>query len=334
MALLDVVNAWQGDPYAHLDTVAGLDLPHGSGVRHTPPRRALADLDVLPLPAWDLIDAEPYRTAWRGRHGRLSWNMATSRGCPYPCNWCAKPIFGRGYQQRSAASVAEEVLQLKQTIAPDHIWFADDIFGLTADWVSDFAGEIEKRGARTPFMMQSRVNLMRPDTVDALARAGAEEVWLGVESGSQKILDAMEKGTTVVAARKATQLLKSRGIRACWFVQLGYPSEEWEDLVATRDLINAEMPDDIGVSVSYPLPGTRFYDLVQAELGAKRNWKDSGDLAMLFQGTYRSDFYRMVRDILHDEVRTGVPDDGRWAALAVRGAACRSERPVLLATGS
>jgi len=182
--------------------------------------------------------------------------------------------------------------------------------------------------------MQSRVNLMKPKTVAALVEAGAEEVWLGVESGSQKILDAMEKGSTVGEIRSATSLLKAAGIRACWFIQLGYPGETWEELSATRDLIAEEMPDDIGVSVAYPLPGTRFYDLVRANLGKRRNWRDSDDLAMLFEGTYGTDFYRMVRDLLHDEVRSGGPDDRRWARLAYEGLKHRSANPVLLAAGS
>jgi anaerobic magnesium-protoporphyrin IX monomethyl ester cyclase len=288
----------------------------------------------LPFPAWRLADADAYRQAWLTRHGRFSWNMASSRGCPYACNWCAKPTFGRGYEQRSAKSVAEELRLLKEQIAPDHIWFADDIFGMTADWLESFAQEVSRRGARTPFSMQSRVNLMSGEAVDALAEAGAEEVWLGVESGSQKILDAMEKGSTVAEARAATRALKARGIRACWFIQLGYPGESWDDLSMTRDLISDEEPDDIGVSVAYPLPGTRFHELVKTKLGARRNWRDSDDLAMLFEGTYSTAFYRLVRDMLHDEVRTKSRNDFRWAQLGHEGGKRRCDNPVLLATGS
>jgi anaerobic magnesium-protoporphyrin IX monomethyl ester cyclase len=259
------------------------------------------DLDALPFPAWDLVDAEAYRRAWVGAHGRLSWNVVTSRGCPYACNWCAKPQFGRRYDQRSPASAAEEIRRLKETVAPDHLWFADDIFGLTAEWIQAFADEVAARGARTPFMMQTRANLMRPATVAALAAAGAEEVWMGVESGSQKILDAMDKGTTVEQVRTATRVLQEHGIRACWFIQLGYLGEEWEDVLMTRDLIRDERPDDIGVSVAYPLPGTKFYERVRVQLGAKQNWSDTDDLAMLFRGTYSTEFYRRLRTTLHHE---------------------------------
>jgi len=323
----ELVNTWTRDPDAPLDGIAGLALPaaassrNGNGVRLTTPRPVIKDLDALPLPAWDLVDVETYRDAWLGAHGRLSWIMATSRGCPYGCNWCAKPVFGRRYAQRSPGNVVEEMARLKSDIGPDHIWFADDIFGLTPVWIEEFAAEVARRGVRTPFMIQSRVNLMTPAAVAALAAAGAEEVWLGVESGSQRILDAMEKGGTVEQARSATRTLRAHGIRIGWFTQLGYLGEEWEDILRTRDLIREERPDEIGVSVSYPLPGTRFYDMVREQIGAKRNWEHTGDLDMMFHGTYTTAFYRRVRDLLHEELdalHAGedlAPFDRRWAEL-------------------
>ena len=322
-----------GNPNAGLEGVPGLALPGpGRSVRRTPARLHLRELDALPFPAWAHVDVEFYRRAWRSRHGLFSWNMATSRGCPYACNWCAKPTFGRGYEQRSPKSVVSEMHVLRDAIAPDHIWFADDIFGLTAEWLRSFASEVIRERVRTPFTMQSRVNLMKSDAVKALADAGAFEVWLGVESGSQKILDAMDKGSNVEEIRAATRTLKHHGIRACWFIQLGYPGETWDDLRSTRDLIRSEMPDDVGVSVAYPLPGTRFYDMVRMEMGERKNWNDSDDLRMLFQGTYDTDFYRMVRDVLHDEVRTRHFDDEPWQTLQLEAASHRCSNPVRLAS--
>lgn len=317
---------WTRDAAAVPDGIAGLALAttRQDVPCYTTPRAPLEALDTLPLPAWDLIDVARYRAVWKRAHGRLSWNMATSRGCPYGCNWCAKPVFGRRYAQRSAAHVAAELQRLRAEVAPDHIWFADDIFGLTSAWIEQFAQEVRARDAHTPFMIQSRVNLMQPRTVAALRAAGAEEVWLGVESGSQRILDAMEKGTRLEQIRDATRTLKAHGIRTGWFIQLGYLGEEWDDLERTRELIASELPDDIGVSVSYPLPGTPFYDAVRAHLGAKRNWVHTDDLDMLFHGTYVADFYRHVRDLLHDEVaarRAGAETaavERAWAQLRQR----------------
>jgi anaerobic magnesium-protoporphyrin IX monomethyl ester cyclase len=324
----EMVDHWErgGD----IEAVAGLILP---GPRATSPRRATQDLDRLPHPAWDLIDVAAYRDRWLSTHGEFSWNVAASRGCPYACNWCAKPTFGRRYTVRSAREVAWEIARLKEDIAPGHLWFTDDILGLDADWIDTFADEVARSDARIPFTMQSRVNLMTERTVAGLAAAGAREVWLGVESGSQKILDAMEKGTFVGAARNATQLLKAHKIRACWFIQLGYPSEELADLLATRDLIREQWPDEIGVSVAYPLPGTEFHAKVRSQLGRQRHWRDTGDLAMLFQGTFDTAFYRKVRDLLHDEVRLRTPLHSEWGDLVAGARAHRSERPFKLAVG-
>ena len=309
-----------------LSMVAGLILPdRDGGLRRTSAPVFRPDLDRLPLPAWDLVDTSAYRTAWVGAHGYLSWNAAASRGCPYACNWCAKPTFGRRYSQRSPQSVAEELRQLKNAVGPDHVWFADDIFGMTPEWIGEFSDEVIRRETRIPFMMQSRVNLITPSVAAALHRAGAQEVWLGVESGSQRVLDAMDKGAHVDTARVATRNLKREGIRACWFLQLGYPPEDWEDILLTRDLVREEGPDDIGVSVAYPLPGTVFHDRLTSELGPRRNWRDTDELAMLFHGTFDTEFYRKVRDALHLDVNLGRRDEADWSHLAAYAAMHRTE---------
>jgi anaerobic magnesium-protoporphyrin IX monomethyl ester cyclase len=331
--LVEIAAAWAADPRASLADVAGLALQGAAGeLEITMPRLGSRDLDALPLPAWDLVDAEAYKSAWRRAHGRSSWNVVTSRGCPYGCNWCAKPVFGRRYSQRSPAAVAEELRRLKTEIAPDHVWFADDLFGLTAKWIATLAQEIRARDARIPFMIQCRADLISPTVARALADAGCEEVWMGVESGSQRILDAMDKDTTVDEVRNATRALKAAGIRACWFLQLGYPGEQWSDVLATRDLVRDEQPNDIGVSVAYPLPGTKFHAAVRGQLGARTNWEETGDLAMLFQGTYTTAFYRRLRDALHAEARAA--DSSLWFELDEEEASHRSHTPTEIANAA
>jgi radical SAM superfamily enzyme YgiQ (UPF0313 family) len=303
-------------------------------IRINPRRQPIGDLDSLPFPAWDLVDMQAYRAAWRRAHGYFSLNMASSRGCPYRCNWCAKPIYGANYHARAPKLMAEEMRQLKTTLAPDQIWFADDIFALSGRWTLEFAAAVEALDARIPFRMQSRCDLMTRDTVDALQRAGCTEVWMGAESGSQKVLDAMEKDLRVEQIYRARENLRAHGIRACYFLQFGYPGEEWADIQRTVRMVRETRPDDIGVSVAYPLPGTKFYDLVEAQLGAKKNWDDSDDLAMMFQGAYTSEFYRALRDALHLEVTRG---DGpevqrRWREVAALRHASANARPTPLWT--
>jgi anaerobic magnesium-protoporphyrin IX monomethyl ester cyclase len=282
------------------------------GLAGNPLRKVTADLDALPLPAWDLVDIERYRRAWVEAQGFFSLNMASSRGCPYRCNWCAKPIYGQNYHCRSARSVAREMLHLKTTFAPDRIWFADDIFAISPRWTEEFAKAVEELGAGVAFKMQSRCDLMTRNTVATLKRAGCAEVWMGCESGSQKILDAMDKGIRVEQVYQARDNLRQHGIRACFFLQFGYPGEGWREIEETVRMVRETMPDDIGVSVSYPLPGTRFHRNVYTQIGRGENWSDSADLAMVFQGAYPSEFYRALADALHLEVRGGHYPAGAW----------------------
>ncbi|MFZ4721109.1 MAG: B12-binding domain-containing radical SAM protein, partial [Ilumatobacteraceae bacterium] len=256
--------------------------------------------DVFGHPARDLVDIEAYRQAWLSAHDRFSLNIVSTRGCPYNCNWCAKPIWGQRYAMRSAAEVAEEVLHLAEHYSPDHLWFADDIFGLRSDWLAAFADRLNEAGTHIPFTMQSRVDLMNEQAVDALARSGCHEVWLGCESGSQRILDAMDKEITVEQIHTARRRLGEHDIRACFFIQFGYPGETWADIEATVAMITELLPDDIGVSVSYPLPGTRFHEMVKLELDEAANWNTSGDLLMMFHGTYPTEIYRELHLSLHD----------------------------------
>lgn len=256
----------------------------------------------LACPRRDLVDLEPYRAQWMKAHGYFSTNMVSSRGCPYRCNWCAKPISGNKFQLRPAADVAQEMRMLKVQYGVEHIWFGDDVFALNRNWVEEFAEEVTRRNAAVPFKIQSRADLMTEQTVRALKAAGCVEVWMGVESGSQAVLDAMDKGLRLSSVKSAREQLRRFGIRACYFLQFGYPGETWVELQQTIALVRETRPDDIGISFSYPLPGTPFYEKVRAQLGAKRNWADSDDLCIIFNASYTTDFYRAVRDALHAEV--------------------------------
>ncbi len=269
-------------------------------------RPDISDVDALPFPAWDLVDVERYRRIWQERHGYYSMNMVTTRGCPYHCNWCAKPIWGQRYNSRSPENVVAEMKWLKETYRPDHIWFADDIMGLKPRWWQQFAAAVEKADARIPFKCLSRADLVvrYKDDGEALRRAGCDIVWMGAESGSQKILNAMEKGTTVKQIYEATERLHAAGIRVGFFLQFGYPGETREDIERTLQMVRDCRPDDIGMSVSYPLPGTKFYQNVRMQLGDKQNWQDSADLAMMYRGPFVTEFYRQLHVVLHKEFRS------------------------------
>jgi radical SAM superfamily enzyme YgiQ (UPF0313 family) len=195
-----------------------------------------------------------------------------------------------------------------------HIWFGDDVFALNHHWVQEFANEVEAMRCALPFKIQSRADLMTSTTVAALRRAGCAEIWMGAESGSQKILNAMDKGLRVSDVVAARYRLANANIRACYFLQFGYPGETWEDIEETIALVRNTRPDDIGISFSYPLPGTLFYERVQEQIGAKRNWTDSDDLCVMFRATYKDEFYKALRNALHAEVDSWKGNDSHETA--------------------
>ncbi len=285
-------------------SIQGIAFINEGVTKVTPSRPVIRNLDSLPLPAWDLIDMEAYRQLWLKHHGYFSLNFATTRGCPFKCNWCAKPIYGNRYNSRSTIQVVDEIEMLLKKYKPDHFWMSDDIFGLKPGWVNSFRDEVKKRGLAFRYKIQSRVDLLlEEDTIIALAESGAETVWVGAESGSQKILDAMDKGTTVEQICQARLLLKHKEIKAAFFLQFGYPGETKEDINSTLQMVLDLMPDEIGISVSYPLPGTKFYENVKAGLHEKQNWSDSDDLAMMFAGTYSSAYYKILHRYIHNRYR-------------------------------
>ncbi len=313
LTLGELVDQQSGRNGASLEAIAGLAYLGADGSLQVTPRRADAKtLDEFPFPAWDLVDIPRYRRIWRDRHGYFSMNIVTTRGCPFHCNWCAKPIWGQRYHSRSPENVVAEIKWLQEVYHPDHLWFVDDILGLKPGWLERWADLLEAEGLRIPFKSLNRADLLlRGETIPALARAGAQAVWIGAESGSQKILDAMEKGTRVEQIYAAAERLHAASIQVGFFLQFGYPGEGREDIEKTLQMVRGCRPDDIGISVSYPLPGTKFYAAVQRQLGLRQNWIDSQDLRMLYHGPFSTPFYRKLHQVVHKEFRMRKT----WAAL-------------------
>jgi anaerobic magnesium-protoporphyrin IX monomethyl ester cyclase len=256
------------------------------------------------MPAWDLIDIPSYKKIWLTNHGYFSLNIATTRGCPFKCNWCAKPIYGNRYNSRSPQKVAEEIEFLIRNYQVKHFWMCDDIFGLKPGWVQEFRDVVRSKELKFKYKIQSRVDLLlQEDTISALTESGGDTVWIGAESGSQKILDAMDKGTTVEQIYRATKLLKEKGIKPAFFLQFGYLGETKEDIEKTINMVLELMPEEIGISVSYPLPGTKFYDIVKDQLKDKANWTDSDELALMYKGTFSPSYYKKLHKYVHKVYR-------------------------------
>jgi radical SAM superfamily enzyme YgiQ (UPF0313 family) len=303
LTLLELVQSLNNGE-SNFSQIEGLVFIRDNLLIKTSPRNVIRDLDSLPLPAWDMINVEPYQKSWIKHAGYFSINIATTRGCPFKCNWCAKPIYGNRYHSRSPENVIRELKMLKEKYQFDHVWFCDDIFGLKPGWVNDFA------------KIQSRADLLiQEDYVKALARAGCANVWMGAESGSQKVLDAMDKGITVGQIADAVTLLKQHNINASFFIQFGYPGETKEDIDLTVKMINHLLPYEIGISVSYPLPGTVFYEKVKTQLQTKTNWTDSDEMALLFKNTYPPAFYKQLHRYVHKSYRKHLALDSLFRLL-------------------
>ncbi len=146
-------------------SIAGLAYKQNDAVIKTVRRTVLKELDSLPFPAWDLVDIDLYRKTWLKQRGYFSLNMATTRGCPFKCNWCAKPIYGNRYNSRSPQNVVAELKMLKEKFNFDHIWFCDDIFGLKPGWVNEFADLLEKDQLRFTFKIQARADLLLQEKI-------------------------------------------------------------------------------------------------------------------------------------------------------------------------
>ena len=287
-----------------IKNVDGLAFRENGEVLRTSSRQIVKELDSFPSPAWDLVDISSYKNIWMENNGYFSLNIATTRGCPFKCNWCAKPIYGNRYNSRSPQKVVEEIELLMNNYQVNYFWMCDDIFGLKPGWVQEFRDIVKEKGLKFKYKIQSRVDLLlQEDTIAALAESGADTVWVGAESGSQKILDAMDKGTKVEQIYKATKLLKKNGIRSAFFLQFGYLGETKEDIDKTINMVLDLMPEEIGISVSYPLPGTKFYEKVKEQLKEKANWTDSDELALMYKGTFSPSYYRKLHRYVHKVYR-------------------------------
>jgi anaerobic magnesium-protoporphyrin IX monomethyl ester cyclase len=258
-----------------------------------PPRPFLRDLDALPLPAWELLDMEAYLGRWEAATGDRRAAVLTSRGCPFDCSWCSKPTFGRNYRQQSAARVLDELEALQTRYRVNYVRFCDDIFGIRRRWLVELLDGMAERDLELRFECLARPDVLPLDLLPRLRASGLQRVYLGVESGSQKMLDAMNRGTRLVQIERASTALRSAGIRQYWFLMLGYPGETLDDIESTLTLFRRFSPEEHSVSIAVPLPGTRLYEAVKDRLrrGGRASGRRGGK-TLLYEATYPETLYR------------------------------------------
>jgi len=286
-----------------LQAISGIAFLDQDGrVYQTAPRTQITDIDAQPWPARNAVDVQRYVKTWRKAHGKGSLSFITARGCPYHCRWCSHQVFGKTHRRRKPVGVVDEVEWLLKTYQPDMVWIADDVFTIHHGWLRAYAAEMRRRGLRIPFECISRGDRINAEIADLLAELGCFRVWVGSESGSQKILDAMERGVTVQQVQSAVDLCKSRGIQAGMFLMWGYEGEELEDIEATIDHVKRSDPDVFLTTVAYPIKGTPYYSRVAPSLVQVKPWGQSSDRELSVQGRRSSEFYGFADRLLQDEV--------------------------------
>jgi radical SAM superfamily enzyme YgiQ (UPF0313 family) len=283
--------------------VPGIQYRAADGsIARTAPAPQIANLDAQPWPDRERIDMWKYLDAWRSRHGRGSISVITARGCPYHCRWCSHSVYGKTHRRRSPASVADEVAWIRQRYHPEMLWMADDVFTIHPGWLTQFAIEMRARDLRIPFECITRADRMNASIADTLASLGCFRVWIGSESGSQKILDAMQRGVRIGQVQDAVRTLRNRGIETGMFLMWGYEGEDLGDIEATVEHVKTCRPDIFLTTVSYPIKGTPYFNDVAPRVIRIGEWSSTTDREVRIAGRHSRRYYQFADQLLKNEV--------------------------------
>ena len=273
------------------------------GVFHqNPPRAQIADLDAQPWPARQAIDLHRYVETWRTHHHQGSVNFITARGCPYKCRWCSHQVYGQTHRRRSPIKVVDELEWLLAEYTPDIAWVSDDVFTINHDWIRKYAAEMRRRGLHIPFECISRADRLNEEMLDLLAELDCFRIWIGSESGSQRLLDSMDRGVKVEQVQLAVEMCRERKIQSGMFLMWGYEGEEMEDIEATIRHVSKAKPDIFFTTVSYPIKGTPYYQQVKNKLVQLKPWAQTSDREIKIVGRHSRTYYAHVDKLLRDEV--------------------------------
>jgi len=316
-----------------LHGVAGIVFRDEAGVLvYNEARDKIADIDSLPWPDREAIDMDRYVDTWRTHHGMGSVNLITARGCPYKCNWCSHAVFGYSHRRRDHVDCADEVEQIVERYRPEQVWYADDVFTISHKWLFEYTQEMKRRGLRIPFETISRADRMQKEEVLAqLAELGCYRIWIGSESGSQRILDAMQRGVKVEQVQHAAKLAKRYGIEVGMFLMWGYEGEELSDMEATVEHVKETNPDIFFTTVSYPIKNTGYYEKVKPRLIFSSDWANSSDRELRVAGRHSRQYYKHADSWLINEVAAHRLRDTDPAEAAAKSAAAAQARATMLA---
>ena len=264
-------------------------------------RQKIKEIDALPYPNREKIDLSLYLDVWKKYHGKSTLNISTQRGCPYTCQWCSTAVYGQSYRRRDPVLVVNEIEYLIKTYQPDALWFVDDVFTVSHKWVAAFHAEMKKRGISIPFECITRAERLNETVLKQLKEAGCFRIWIGAESGSQRIIDLMDRRVDINNVRDMMLLTQQHGIEAGTFIMVGYPTETKEDIQLTIDYLKAANPAQFTITVAYPIKGTGLYQHIQDKITAQPAWNVSTDRQIDFKRTYARKYYDFaVRKIVNE----------------------------------
>lgn len=309
LTMEELLSSFRAGQLVDISNVRGIAFLDEDGKTcQTPPRSQIANLDAQPWPAREAIDVPRYVKVWRDAHGQGSVSFITARGCPFKCRWCSHQVFGQTHRRRNPKLVVDEVEWLLNTYSPDMVWVADDVFTIHHGWIREYAAEMKYRGLKIPFECITRADRFNPEMADLLAELGCFRVWVGSESGSQRILDAMERGVTVEQVRRAVGLCKTNGIETGMFLMWGYDGEDVGDIEATIDHVKQCRPDVFFTTVSYPIKGTPYFEKVATRVVNIKSWSETTDREAQIRGRHSRRFYKYADDLLRSEM-AAQPDE-------------------------
>lgn len=251
----------------------------------------MRDIDQLPFPARQKINLQLYLDAWKQAHGHSAVSISTQRGCPYTCRWCSTAVYGQSYRRRSPQHVVDEIVFLQKNYDFDLIWFVDDVFTVSHKWLGEFRVELERRGVSIRFECITRADRLNGEVLRVLKDCGCFRIWIGAESGSQRILDAMDRRVDAEQVREMIKDARREGIQAGTFIMLGYPGETEEDITLTVEHLKDANPDLFTITIAYPIKGTGLFEEVQATSFSNMNWAERTDRDVDFKRTYPRRYY-------------------------------------------
>lgn len=315
-SMLELVKHLDGAGDALPEQVAGIAYLRNNKVVFNAERTKLKNLDELPMPNRTKVNMQLYFDAWKTKHGTSAISINTMRGCPYSCKWCSRAVYGQSYRRRSARHVVDEMEWISRTYTVDTIWFVDDVFTVSHKWLKEFKDELEQRNIHIPFECITRADRMNEAVIADLKACGCFRVWIGAESGSQKVIDLMDRRVDVMQVRDMIRKSQANGIQAGTFIMVGYPGETQEDILETVTHLKESNPDLFTITVAYPIKGTPLYQEVENVFIEDLPWETSTDRDIDFRRMYSRGYYNHAVRYIVNEVHAFKAAQGKhWLSM-------------------